>query len=216
LLAEAFIRERRFDDAFEAAKKLPEGANKAIILREIRNNAVTVGKLALYQETSRILGLDEANPEDLATMLLVNVERQAIDEIEKIFNLLPENETKQNLLTTTVLELAYRGNMVACERVAKVCDIRLTKDQAAIAKVNAVRNGWLYDAERAAAVLGRELTKEEYTEMFVANKDKGLLFEAQEAAKRAGIEIDEAALVALLLAGVRYNRKRVWDVAEML
>lgn len=216
LLAEASIREERLDDAFKAAKKLPEEPHKKTILREIRNGAVKIGDFELYQESSRMVGLDDKDPEDLGEMILVNVERDNLDPVAKMFALLPEDENKQHLFTTVIITFAHHGHMVACERIAKVCNIALTKYQATMAKVNAIRNGWIYDAERAARVLGAELTKEEYMELFVANKDKGLLFEAQESAKKAGIEIDKPVLEALLLAGVKNNRRSVWDVAEMI
>jgi len=216
LLAEALIREGRYDDAFEAAKRLPETPHKKSILREIRNEAVKVGGFELYQETSRMLGLDDKNPEDLGEMILVNVEKNNTDPIVKMFALLPESESKQHLFITVIITFAHHGHMVACERIAKACNIALTKYQATTAKINAIRNGWIHDAERAVEFLGAELTKEEYMEIFIANKDKGLLFEAQESAKKAGIEIDKATLETLLLAGVKYNRKSMWDVAEML
>jgi hypothetical protein len=215
LLAEAFIREKRIDDAFTATLKVSEGKAKQYLLREIRNSSVKQGNLNLYRQASEMAGLNGNDKSDIATMLLANLDKNNIEALAELFNLLPDNPTKEHLKTTAIIELAYKGLTIACERIAKVCNIELSKDQARIAKVNAIREGWITDAERAAEMAGEELTKEDYTVMFIANKDKGLLFEAQEAVKRAGIELDEPALVAILLAGVRQNRGSVWDVAEM-
>lgn len=215
LLAEAFVREKRLEDAFTATMKLSNGKAKQYLLREIRNASVKRGNLSLFRQASKMAGLNSNDESDMATMLLANLEVNNIEVIAELFNLIPESSLKEHLETTVIIELAYKGLMIACERIANVCNIELTKDQARIAKINAIREGWIADAERAAEIAGDELTEEDYTVMFIANKDKGLLYEAQEVAKRAGIVLDETALTSLLLAGVRHNRGSAWDAAEM-
>lgn len=216
MLAEAFLREGRFDEAFEAVSKLPAGKDKTLLAREVRNDSVKSGRLGLYQKASRMIGLDDKNPQDLAIMLSVNINNQALDNMIEIIDLLPDNEIKQELITTAIIESAFRGRIVVCEKLAEKRGTTLTTEEAMIAKEAALREGWISDAERASEMAGVELSKEEYTLMFIANKDKGLLREARETAKRAGIELDVDSLTAILLAGVKNNRGTVWEIAEML
>ncbi|HZD58825.1 MAG TPA: hypothetical protein VE439_00015 [Anaerolineae bacterium] len=216
LLAEALVREEQLDDVFEATIKLPEGDDKTRLLREIRNNAVKDGRLGLYQRASRMIGLDDKNPQDLAIMLYINIENQVLDRMLDIIDLLPENETKRNLITTAIVESVFRGHIILAEKLAEKRGRGLTREEAMIAKEVAVREGWITDAERAAKVAGVELGPEDYMTMFIANKDKGLLSEAREAAKRAGAELDQDSLTTLLLAAVRNKSATMWEIAEML
>lgn len=216
LLAEAFIRQKRLDDAFSVLDKVPDFSGKSILLNEIRNNAVKTGNLDLYKKVSRVLYVGEYDFGDLASMLLTNVISKKLGPTIEIINMLPSGEIRDHLIITSIIFFAQHGSIIACEKIADACELDLTKDQALIAKTNAIREGWISDAQRAAEITGVKLTKQDYKIMMIANKDKGLLFDAQEAAKRAGEELDEMALITLLLSGVHNNRESVWQIAEMI
>jgi hypothetical protein len=216
LLAEAFIKQRRLEDAYMVLDKLSTSTGKSILLRELRNNAARSGNLDMFQKTSRIAGLDASDISDLASILLINVINNKLSAAIEVINLLPEGEMKQHLIIASILCFAQKGSIIACEKISEASNIPLSKEQALIAKINAVREGWISDAERAAELAGVELSQDDYKIMMIANKDKGLLLDAQEAAKRAGEEIDDMVLITLLLSGVTSNRESVWDIAEMI
>lgn len=215
ILAEAFLRGSQLDEALRAANNLDESHRKSVLLREIRNSAIQEGRLDIHQTTSDMLGIDSRNPEDLATMFLANVDKQSLDNMIKVIDLLPEDKTKESLLTTAIIESAYRGHIVICERLAEKRGKKLEKHEAMIAKAACERQGWIHDAKRAAEVAGVDLSREDYRVMFVANKDKGLLNETLESAKFADEELTEDVWSALLLAAVLNNRANVWDIAGM-
>ncbi len=147
-------------------------------------------------------------------MFLVSVDKQSIEDMDKILDILPDDETKSNLLTTAIMESAYKGHIVICERLAEKRGSKLTKDEAMIAKVACVRHWWIYDAQSAAKVAGVEVTREDYRIMFVANKDKGLLNETLEAARLADEPLTEEVWSTLLLAAILNNRANVRQIAE--
>lgn len=218
ILAEAFMREQRYDDAFKAAKMLPDTEpSKELIIREIRNNSVKFGNLERYQEASELIGLEKKNPGDLATIFLVNLDSLNLNEMLRIIEILPNGDEKQQLLDTAITEAAHKGAVAVCERLAKARGRDLTNNELEILRTRCVREGWISDAERAAAIAGIELTREEYTIMVVANKDKGLLNETSIAAGRAGRELNEAILTSLMLAAVRFGRDAsAWEIAKIL
>ncbi|WP_461373736.1 hypothetical protein [Candidatus Aquicultor sp.] len=214
ILAEAFIRDGNIDEALKAVEYLEGDRNKRILLREIRNIAIRQGRLDAYHKTSEAIGLDSRNPDELTTMLLANIEKQIIDGMNEIIDLLPDGKTKNKLLTTAILESAYRGHIVICEQLAEKRGSRLTRDEAMTAKIACVTQGWISDAQRAAKAAGIELSKEDYRIMFVANKDKGLLSETIEMAKLAGEELTADIWSALLLAAASNGKANVWVIAE--
>jgi hypothetical protein len=214
VLAEGFIRKGQFENALTAVKKLPEGGDRNILLREIRNESTKNGYLELYQTTSALLGMAHNDPTDLSIILLANVKRQSLKDMIMVLDQIPEGEMKSRLIDTAIIETLDKGSIIIAERLAKKCNRTLTKEAAMIAKAASVREGWISDAERAAKIAGVELSKNDYIMMHVANKDKGLLNEALLTAKKAGMEIEWSSWNALLLAALRYDRSSVWEIAE--
>jgi hypothetical protein len=100
LLAEAFVREKRFNDAIKAVKKLSNGKPKQDLLREVRNNAVKTGNLSLYRQTSEMAELSHDDQGDIATMLLANLDKADIEALIELLSLMPENSLKEHLQTT--------------------------------------------------------------------------------------------------------------------
>lgn len=216
ILAEALIRKRDYRGALKAAENLPKGKGKDIILDEIRNGSVKAGDIEIYQKTSRMRGLPDSDEIDLTAMFLINIDNQDLDVMVRILDMLPDSAAKGKLIDTAIIESANKGHIIICERLAEKRGRDLTKDEALLAKLIAVREGWIYDSERAAKIAGVEVTKQDYMTMFVANKDKGLLSEMLEIGERAGIELDPDSMSGLLLAAIQFNRETVWKIAEML
>lgn len=216
ILAEGYIREKRFEEALQAAEHLPESHSKELVVREIRGNAVKTGNLELYKKTSQMIGIKAYPREDIAMIFLVAVGTYSTDAMLAVIDHLPNGNTKTSLLTTAIAELASAGLIQVCERLAEKRGMPLTRDELGIIKISTIREGWIYDAERAAELAETMLTPDDYAAIFIANKNKGLLYETQIAAERAGIQLNTELLTSLLLAAIKHNRPSAWEVAEMI